>query len=391
MTRVVREVERVSGGRDAGPASLAPAGLRTSPDTPAFRRPPTHGRTDEIHLEATDVATVRVELIGPSAATVGRQQTTAPEFASTTTPSVPARLDVAMVDNLRRRLEPRLADLRRGVEWEQADDPVDALRRTRIATRRLRCFAELFEPMIGRERAKPLRKRLRTIARGIGPLRDWDALISLLLAEHGKAEPLGRAALEMVLVWAREQRESEVPRARTAIAKGQLCELANALDEELDRVCGRIMRLDEGLRRELSGLLTPVVDRTITAIPALGRPQDLEQLHDIRLRAKRWRYTIEMLQPLTGPAFNSLRKPAKRLQRALGRHREISILLAMLERHAAGLVERELPTLADALRSMTVDLGRTQRGAHGHALQQLDELSPERLPALAAAIWSGPA
>ncbi|MEX1367025.1 MAG: CHAD domain-containing protein [Nannocystaceae bacterium] len=314
-----------------------------------FNGPPLHPHVDEIRLEATDVATVRVELIGPSATTVERRQTTASESTSTATTSAPARLDVAMVDNLRRRLEPRLADLRRGVDWEQTDDPVEALRRTRIATRRLRSFTELFEPMIGRERAKPLRKRLRTIARGIGPLRDWDALISLLLTEHAKAEPLGQAALEMVLVWAREQRESEVPRARKVIAKGQLYGLADELDEELDRVCGQVMRLDDGLRERLVGLLAPILDLAMLNMPFIQDSDGLEALHDARLRAKRWRYAVEMLEPLAGSSFCALRRPAKRMQRALGQHRDSSALHLAVERHVSDFSRRGLPTLSNAL------------------------------------------
>ncbi|MCA9654735.1 MAG: CHAD domain-containing protein [Myxococcales bacterium] len=299
---------------------------------------------DAVRLEATDIATVRVELVrvGPASTTVESRPAAAPPIP---TPSHA----LALVANLRRRLEPRLDDLRRGGDWERADDPAEALRRLRVATRRLRSFTELFEPVLGRDRAKALRKRLRRIARGIGPLRDHDALLAQLEREHAAAEPLGQAALEMVMVWARERRESLVPAARRCIARAETERLASELEGELDRVYGRVLRLDERLEQEVPALMEPVLERALRGLPETTDDQSLEVLHDLRLRAKRLRYAAELVQPTLGRRYRELRKPAKQVQRALGEHRDRARLAQVLDQRAAVLRSQGLPTLATAL------------------------------------------
>lgn len=318
------------------PSSVAPAVVD---DGPTITQAVSQSSPDTIHLEATDVAAVRVELVRAGSATL---------TTKAAAPVEPPALTLVL--NLRRRIEPRLDDLRRGVSWEQAADPAETLRRARVATRRLRCFLQLFEPIIGRERARPLRKRLRSVARGLGPLRDWDALIGQLEAEHAKADLLGKAALEHVMVWARQQREKEIPRARKVIAKGDLPTIADAVDAELDRVYGRILRLDDRLEQEATGWMEPVLHRTFRGMPEIGEGASLEVLHDVRLRAKKLRYSAELIKPVLGvERYRELRKPAKRVQRALGEHRDRERLAQLLQRRTAALRAQGLRTLANVL------------------------------------------
>lgn len=331
---------------------VAAPGQRPQPDVgaPSPRQPivdpgPVAGETETLRLHATDVSSVRVELIR------GGQPSKGTEPIAPFPEAIP--LALPLVQNLRRRVEPRLDDLRRGADWERAHDPAEALRRVRIATRRLRCFLHLFEPIIGDVRARPLRKQLRRTARGIGPLRDWDALLALLHTEHANAEPLGKAALESAMAWVGARREPEVEQARKAIAKGDLCGLADAIDVELDRVCGRIMRLDDRLESEVIAWMERILKRNLEGAP-IGEEPTETMLHDLRLRAKKVRYSAEMLAP-ANEHLGRARKHAKKVQRVLGKHRDTTRLGRVFEQVSDDLLRRSMTTLAAESKRMSSD------------------------------------
>lgn len=296
-------------------------------------------------------------------------QPTAPPPAAVLPPGI------AQVAHLRARMEPQLALLRGGAAWEQAEDPVEAVHRLRVASRRLRAFVRLFAPLLGPKRADRLQKRLRTITRGIGLLREWDVLLEALRAEHANAEPLPRAALEHVIEWAQGQRHKVVRPARKALAAVDLVALADTLDTELDRVCGRMLRLDEALATEANALLEPELARAFDGMPSPKEESEMEGLHEVRIRAKRLRYALDLLRPSLGEERRALRKGLKRVQVAIGEHRDAAQLEGRLRERREALVERGLETLAGALEGVEIGVGRKRREAFERGVAAMGGLS----------------
>ncbi len=270
-------------------------------------------------------------------------------------PPPPLSPGLAQVAQLRRRMEPQILSLRINASYEEAEDPTEAVHQLRVSSRRLRSFVALFSPVIGDKPAARLRRRLRRITRGVGPLREWDVNLERLRALHDGAEPLPRAALEHVIAWAEQQRSPTVAEARKAVRRVDTETLACALEDALDRICGRLLRLEADLDPLAWTLLEPELERAFAELPVEREETDVEPLHEVRTRAKRLRYALELLKPTMGDGYRRLRRPARAIQRALGDHHDLSLLVEMLQERRDVLVEQGLHTLAGALEPVIAD------------------------------------
>jgi CHAD domain-containing protein len=289
-------------------------------------------------------------------------------------PSVALPPAIEQVAHLRARIEPPLARLRELAAWEGAEDPADAIRRVRVATRRLRAFVRLFAPLLGDKRARKLERRLRAVTRALGPMREHDVLLAGLRAEHTGAEPLVRAALEHVTAWAEGQRRKAVRRTSEALADVDAPALAAALDDELDRVCGRLLRLDDALPTHAAAWIEPELARAFEGMPKAQDDADLDALHDVRIRAKRLRYALELLRPMVPELHRSLRPPLRRLQSTLGEHREAAQLLDRLHARREALGSQGLHTLASALEPVEAAARHRRQHAFERAMRALEGL-----------------
>ena len=291
----------------------------------------------------------------------------------------------ALVDILGTRLQPALDAL--GQSIEHADDPVDALRVTRVATRRLRAFTRVFAPAIGDKKANALNKRLRRITRAAGEIRQWDAHAALLADPLRDAtDPLQRAALEHVAVWIRAGREAAAERVAGKLRPGPRRKLARELSDALDQVCGRLLREGDGahdlVRPWLAATLRPLADKVG---PPVTR-DDVEALHRIRIGAKRSRYLLELTRPVITEEYRSIRRPAKRVQRTIGRYHDHALLQQLLTGRRDELAADGHVTLASALSPLIVETAAHRAEAYTAARPWTEAFNGPVLAAFADAI-----
>ncbi|MCX4242467.1 CHAD domain-containing protein [Paraliomyxa miuraensis] len=375
LERLGREAERLVGrlppvvetmalrgstAASAPPFAPAPPPIVIERATASRRPAPEEPSAREQRVEATaSEPSSRLELVPPLE-------------PSSETPTVAVMLAL----HLRAHLEPRLTALRHGATWAQAQEPEQALRKLRVATRRLRAFARVFAPVIGDRQARKLDKRLRVITRAAGPRREWDAILASLRREHERAsEAIARAALEHVMVWAEEQREATTRRMDDVLDGKDLPGLAQAIDAALDRVCGRMLALGHDPSAQVEAWLEPPLARAVARMPTLAPEADVEVWHDVRKRAKQVRYALELVGPALDESGKTLRKRAKAIQRMLGEHRDLAVLVRLLHAQRQQLVEAGLPTLAGGLQ--TTEGGLIQRLRRIATTVQLDGLEPD--------------
>jgi hypothetical protein len=70
---------------------------------------------------------------------------------------------------------------------------------------------------------------------------------------------------------------------------------------------------------------------------AVHDPDAVEELHEMRIAAKRLRYVLEMSEPVLGPPAARVAKRAKKLQDLLGEIHDCDEHLPLVERHIARL------------------------------------------------------
>ena len=90
--------------------------------------------------------------------------------------------------------------------------------------------------------------------------------------------------------------------------------------------------------------------------PAVLDPRNVEDLHDMRIAAKRLRYVLELTAPVFGDGAAQAAKRAKKLQDLLGEIHDCDVTIPRVERHIAGLRLEDAAALREAVSSRASDL-----------------------------------
>jgi CHAD domain-containing protein len=177
-------------------------------------------------------------------------------------------------------LEKKLRKLRREMERVARDPDVDAVHDVRVAVRRMVQAVRFSAGTEGAGAAKKLARRLRRVRRRAGPVRDRDVIHALLAGEGLRlADPAmaflrgeRRMAGASLSAWMRRRLQQDVC-AKWAGALGKIS-------------AGEAKEDWEGLVRAF-----------FAAGHAAAATGEAAALHELRIAAKRVRYTLEMLSP----------------------------------------------------------------------------------------------
>jgi len=210
---------------------------------------------------------------------------------------------VEEVDQLRSELQRQISELEAHESGVRSGD-ADALHKFRVATRRSRALLRPYS------RVDELQRELRWLAGLLGPVRDLDVLIDHVrevVKELGDDQPGGEAivnALEAQRTQARSDLIGglDAPRYRELLARfrNDVETLGDTEDDHLVTVA----------RRELK--------RLQQAHAELGPNPPDDELHRVRIKAKRTRYAAE----IAGKPLAKLANAAKELQDAIGVHQD---------------------------------------------------------------------
>lgn len=218
-------------------------------------------------------------------------------------------------------------------------DAEDAVHQMRVACRRLRSLFSGFPTVLDATRVAHLNNELKLLARILGDARDSEVQLaideSLLRSENASPDLIARLAEAEASVHDRAIRTAHV-----AMNSDRYFALLDAIDELIaSPPPGPDADLDAGT----------AVDRAITksrksirksqgalASFAEGSPEWEEQLHTIRKKAKRLRYSTDAATPLGKKRHKNVARVAKNIQSALGDVNDTHINRARLAELVAG-------------------------------------------------------
>jgi CHAD domain-containing protein len=217
-----------------------------------------------------------------------------------------------------------------------SDDP-EELHKARVATRRSRAIIKAMRPVWG-DRLDAVGEELRWLGRLLGAVRDLDVLIAHLRDERQSLDGDGPAADVIVGAFDHERWKARA-------------DLAEALDS------GRYRALIAAFGAAIRGLpdhddddLRPVADKALRKLRKAAKklpddPTD-EELHAVRIRAKKARYTAELAG---GKRRDRRAERLKELQDVVGEHQDAVVAEQRLRSVASAetavvagrLIERE--------------------------------------------------
>jgi CHAD domain-containing protein len=231
-----------------------------------------------------------------------------PELPKPKPPRAPAKSAPAL-ERLRSYLQEQVDELRRHDTGVRLGEDGERIHRMRVASRRARSALRTARPFVERRWAGELREELKWLGGELSAARDLDVLIAGLeedAAEVGKpASPIMR------------QLEADRRRAQKRLVRALESPRYLALLDELERASDapRVRSVDANLDK----LARKDFRKLRRAVRSLGKKPSNEQLHDVRKRGKRARYSAELAG---GKRMSKYIDAAKSLQDVVGEHQD---------------------------------------------------------------------
>jgi CHAD domain-containing protein len=268
-----------------------------------------------------------------------------------------------------RLLERRARALRRHLTAAIAGTDV-GVHQARVASRRLRESVPVLTAGLHHTHTGKVQRKIRRLTQALGTVRELDVTLHLI-DELGERPGVPRAALSEVRALVIEDRERRRSIMLERLAKADSAKLTSRLQAVrlalLHPTAGHRWRAALALR------IATRARRLDKAIEQAGQIYAPEPLHQVRIAAKKLRYSLEIADESTVVRCPATLKVIKRVQDALGRLHDLQILLHHVA--AVGAAPRGRRSTPDAgLAILSRQIEDECRHLHGRYVAQLAQL-----------------
>ena len=251
----------------------------------------------------------------------------------------PAVIEVATVKSLpekpstraliQARLQEQYSEILAHDPGTRLGDEPEALHKQRVAVRRLRALLRSARPMLDRVWTDQLRDELGWLGRSLGSVRDLDVLLLHLQDEVQALEKKDRSAGLQLIAALDEERTAARAELVRVLSSGRYLTLLARLEEAVPgpRWVGDDIPVEE--------LAAKSFRKLAKAAKALGKDATDEELHAVRIRAKRARYAAELAEAVVGKPATRFVRRARKLQDVIGEHQDAVVAEQRLRAAAA--------------------------------------------------------
>ncbi|GAC1537135.1 MAG: CYTH and CHAD domain-containing protein [Acidimicrobiales bacterium] len=218
------------------------------------------------------------------------------------------------------------------------DDP-EAVHKARVATRRLRSDLRTFRALLDAAWVEELRRELGWVAARLGAVRDTDVLLERLAARVETLPTSDQDPAAALLAGLGRQRDV----ARSDLMAGLQSTRYTDLLERLvlasrNPAFATTVPVGDGsspdpgspARDTLPGLVLRPWRHLANAVAALGKAPSDDELHELRIRAKRCRYAAEAVAPVVGKRARLFAAATAEVQGVLGDFHDAVVASAWL-------------------------------------------------------------
>jgi CHAD domain-containing protein len=274
-------------------------------------------------------------------ALAGRERTLGPEVVE---PEVDAGATVETL--LRHDLAAHTLRLFRHEAGVRTGEDPEAVHQARVATRRIRSTLRTFSKLLDEEWTDRLRADLKWLANLLGEVRDTDVMLERFSGYLADLPGADARAGQRLLARLGGQRDDARRRLLGAMASGKYAVL---LDDLVAAAAAPVLL--PGAGRPAAEVMPTLVAKPWKKLRKEVRnagddPPD-EELHQIRIRAKRARYAAEAVEPVIGEPAEDFADTVADLQGVLGDHQDSVVGEAWLREAAAA--DRRLALIAGEL------------------------------------------
>jgi CHAD domain-containing protein len=223
-------------------------------------------------------------------------------------------------------LEHVRALMRTQLEGIRAHDPgtrlgtdSEELHQMRVAARRLRAVLRVARPMFSPEPINALREELAWLGRALGGSRDLDVMRDHLRGQLGTLDPPDRGAGLGVLRRLEKERVEARARLLVELDSPRYFSLLDRIEVTIAHP--PVLDPDVSLA-DVAARAFRKLRKTVKQLPEAAADSDL---HAVRIKAKRARYSAELSVHEAGPPAERFVDRVKRLQDILGEHQDAAV------------------------------------------------------------------
>jgi CHAD domain-containing protein len=203
----------------------------------------------------------------------------------------------------------------------QARD-IEYIHRMRVASRRLRSALELFGDCLPAKKTARWEPQVRAITRALGSARDTDVQIDLLVKVDAGLEDLTlHPGIRRLLLRLRQRRakiQNQVLIALDAIEDNHTISEMEARLVPMAAMQERVYLFVPALYLRGFKAITTHLNDLLAYEPFIDQPERVEELHAMRIAAKKLRYVLETFAPLYEGEFKETLLTMRNIQDLLG-------------------------------------------------------------------------
>jgi CHAD domain-containing protein len=194
---------------------------------------------------------------------------------------------------------------------------IDLIHDLRVATRRLRSALRDFMPLLEKESFNSIKKELKKISDALGKVRDEDVAIVALeeLQNEAESEEIKEEIKFFLQLW-NDSRE----RARADLAEIFTIEIIDELEKHLAAKLDKHSHSENSIEFKEFGknVIKKNLQKFEDLTSSLYTPFETENLHQLRLRAKRLRYAMKIFAVCLEDEAKEFAKKISKMQTFLG-------------------------------------------------------------------------
>ena len=220
------------------------------------------------------------------------------------------------------------------IKGVRGEDDIESVHRMRVASRRLRSALVLFGECFDEDDVKKWGRAVRSVTRDLGEARDLDVQLAFLnefVDAHENLPSLAALTAEL-----EEQRAEAQPGIVSGLdkmeRKGTLEEMRRTYEEI--RNAPRCS-VPYGTMERAFHHISVRMDDLLALQDCVHQPDSKERQHQMRIAAKRLRYTMEAFEALYGEALGDRIATVKDLQDRLGELHDCDVWVEMLQARGA--------------------------------------------------------
>jgi CHAD domain-containing protein len=261
----------------------------------------------------------------------------------------------------------RLLDHEAGVRL--GGDP-ESVHQARVATRRLRSDLRTFRSLLVPDWDEALRAELKWLGGELGAVRDTEVLLDLLHHQVDRLTPGDHAVGERLLGQLVDQREEQRAELLEAMRSERYAKLLERLVAAANAPA-LLPDADAPATEVLPALVDKPWKKLRRDVRALDDVPPDEDLHHVRIRAKRARYAAEAVSPALGKRTRRFAKAVAKLQDVLGDHQDAVVAGAWLRAAAKRTDDLQEVFVAGVLTGMIRAVEHDTRAAWPRAWKQV--------------------